>query len=117
MSKNPIDILSAIAQVISDKKGMNILALDVRGLSNISDYLLIAEGNVEIHVRALARAVEEEMRKQGGSPVRTEGEKNGDWAVLDDGSVVVHLFSPGMRERYCLESLWKGSKILDLVFS
>lgn len=114
MNRTPFDTLSTIAQVIFDKKGFNILALDVQGLSNITDFLLIAEANVDRHVASVARAIEEELDAKGESPVHVEGVKTGDWAVLDYGNIVVHIFGPGLRERYSLERLWSESKIVDL---
>lgn len=106
--------LSCIAQVIYDKKGMNILALDVKGISSITDYLIIAEGNVDRHTAAIARAIIEEMRDGNHSLLHVEGLRSGDWVVLDYGAIMVHLFMPGLREKYCLERLWEESKIVDL---
>lgn len=114
MRRTPIENLNAIAQVIYDKKGFNILALDVQGLSSITDYILIAEGNVDRHVSSIARAVCDELHERGEKPVHIEGIANGDWAVLDFGEVMVHIFGPNLRERYCLERLWGESKIVDL---
>ncbi len=114
MSRTPLETLNAIAQVVYDKKGFNILALDVQGLSSITDFLLIAEGNVDRHVSSIARAVIEELDERGENLVHAEGLKTGDWAVLDYGNITVHIFSPGLRERYSLERLWSGSKIVDL---
>ena len=108
-------MLNLIGQVIYDKKGFNILALNVKGLSSITDYILIAEGNIERHGNALARSVMNALKDQGIKPLRTEGVKNGDWIILDYGEVMVHLFStPGLRERYALERLWVKSEIVDL---
>jgi ribosome-associated protein len=112
--KNPFEKLNLIAQVVYDKKGFGILALDVQGLSSITDFLLIAEGNVDRHVSSIARAVIDELRDKGEKPIHTEGVAAGDWAVLDYGDVVIHIFSPGLRERYSLERLWSDSKIVDL---
>lgn len=114
MNKTPLETLNAIAQVIYDKKGFNILALDVRGLSSITDFLLIAEGNVDRHISSIGKAVIEELAERGEDPVHVEGLKTGDWAVLDYSEIVVHIFSPGLRERYSLERLWKMSQIVDL---
>jgi ribosome-associated protein len=114
MRRTPLETLTTIAQVIYDKKGFNILALDVRGFSSITDFLLIAEGNVDRHVSSIARAVVDELGEKGEEPVHAEGVKTGDWAVLDYGTVVVHIFSPLLRERYSLERLWNESKIVDL---
>ena len=114
MDRTPLETLNAIAQVIYDKKGFNILALDVRGLSNITDFLLIAEGNVDRHISSIARAIIDALGIQGEEPVHVEGLATGDWAVLDCGDITVHIFSPGLRERYSLERLWSEGKIVDL---
>ena len=114
MKKNLKSILNLIAQTIYDKKGVNILALDVQGLSNIADYLIIAEGNVDRHVAAIAQSIVDELRKVGENPVHIEGLQSGDWVVLDYAGVMVHLFTPNYRIRYSLEKLWAESKIIDL---
>ena len=114
MSRTSLETLNAIAQVIYDKKGFNILALDVQGLSSITDFLLIAEGNVDRHVSSIGRAVVEGLDEKGETLIYAEGLKTGDWAVLDYGEITVHIFSPGLRQRYSLERLWSDSKIVDL---
>lgn len=114
MSRTPLETLNAIAQVIYDKKGLNILALDVRGLSTLTDFLLIAEGNVDRHVTSMARAVIDDLEPRGEEPLHVEGLSTGDWALLDYGNIMVHIFSPGLRQRYSLERLWNESKIVDL---
>ena len=106
--------LCDIAQVIYDKKGANILALDVQGLSSISDYVLIAEGNVGKHVAAIGSTIVKELKDRNVHPIHVEGFKEGDWVVLDYGEIMVHLFMPGLREKYRLERLWETSKIVDL---
>lgn len=112
MSRSPQDTLNHLAQIIYDKKGFNILALDVQGLSSITDFFLIAEGNVDRHVSSIARAVIDEFGDD--RPLHIEGVKTGDWAVLDYGEVMVHLFAPNYRERYSLEQLWPECKLVDL---
>lgn len=114
MKENPIVMLNTIAQIVYDKKGFNTLALNVQGLSSITDFLLIAEGNVDRHVISMAHAIMKEMTELGEKPLRTEGLKSGDWVVLDYGQVMVHLFTPGLREKYSLERLWEESKIVDV---
>lgn len=114
MENNNLIILNKIAQAIYDKKGFNILALDVRGLSSITDFVVIAEGNVDRHVIAIARAIVHDLQAEGERPYCIEGETEGDWVVVDYSSIMVHLFQPGVREKYQLESLWKEAKIVDL---
>ena len=114
MGRNSLETLNDIAQIIYDKKGSNILALDVRGISSISDYLIIAEGNVDRHVTSMGKAILEDLKQKGEVPVHVEGLQSGDWVVIDFSEVVVHIFTPDLRERYKLERLWEQSKIVDL---
>ncbi|HAB98742.1 MAG TPA: ribosome silencing factor [Parachlamydiales bacterium] len=114
MGKNPLETLREIAQLIYDKKGINILALDVTGLSTITDYLLIAEGHVDRHVSSIGKTIVEEMKKKGEIPLHVEGLQTGDWVVIDFSGIMVHLFMPGYREKFSLEKLWKESKLVDL---
>jgi ribosome-associated protein len=114
MKKNTLDKLNLIAQAIYDKKGMNILALDVEGLSSITDCILIAEGNVDRHVIAIARGIMDILQEQGEKPFHMEGLQTGDWIVLDYAGIMIHLFMPGLREKYALEKLWNDSQIIDL---
>jgi ribosome-associated protein len=110
----PLFYLTSIAQTIFDKKGFNILVLDVRGVSTLTDYVIIAEGNVDKHVSAIADAILERLKREGLSSVRTEGMKEGDWVVVDYFYIMVHLFMPGLREKYQLEQLWKEGHIVDV---
>lgn len=117
MKKDPLLFLNLIGQILFDKKGINILALDVRGISTLTDYFIIGEGNVDKHVTALAKAVMEALKKEGESPIHVEGLESGDWVVIDYLEVVIHLFKPGLREKYRLEELWKNGEVVDLTFN
>jgi ribosome-associated protein len=92
MTKNVLDILNTLAQALYDKKGFNILTLDVRGCSTMTDYYIIAEGNVDRHVRALSQAIRAALSSIGLHPYHVDGEKTGDWIVLDCGDIVIHIF-------------------------
>jgi ribosome-associated protein len=111
---DPIFYLNAIGQAIFDKKGSNILALDVHAISTLTDYVVIAEGNIEKHVAAIAQAIIDRMQQLGQTPVIVEGLKTGDWIVIDYLNIMVHLFMPGLRDKYQLEQLWKEGQIVDL---
>lgn len=108
------EIVSRIAQIIYDKKGFNILALDLSGVSALCDYVVIAEGSIGIHVEAIASAIIENLKELGIYLAHEEGRKTGDWVVLDYSNVMVHLFMPGLREKYQLEKLWPQSRIIEL---
>lgn len=114
MKKSILHSLNGIAQAIYDKKGFNILVLDVTGVSSLSDFVVIAEGNIDRHVKALALAVKKSLDDLGLKPLYVEGERTGDWVVIDCGEVMVHLLVPDFRERYSLEKLWKPSKVVDV---
>lgn len=114
MTINPSDWVQKLAQVVFEKKGENIIAIDVRGISSITDYILIADGNVDRHVIALAKEIEKTMRDLGEKASQIEGVKEGDWVVLDYLQVVVHLFIPEMRQKYQLERLWPDGQVIDL---
>jgi ribosome-associated protein len=106
--------LDSIAQAIYDKKGFNILALDVRGFSTMTDFYLIAEGNIDRHVKALGQTIREVLAASGSKLLHMDGDKTSDWLVLDYGDIVIHLFVPELRDKYALEQLWKEAKIVDL---
>lgn len=109
-----MNALDIVAQTIYDKKGFNILALDIRNISSLTDFVIIAEGNIDRHLKALSLAIKDRSTDFGLKPLYVEGEQSGDWIVLDFGSFVVHLFRSDIREKYALEDLWKEASIVDL---
>lgn len=114
MTTDPLIVLNAIAQAIFDKKGFNILALDIRGVSSLTDFVLIAEGNVDKHVKSIAHAITDRLKEFGVRPYFTQGLSTGDWVVLDYMDIMIHLFMPGLRDKYLLEQLWRDGTIVDL---
>lgn len=121
MSEQPVkeqngaeELLNTIGQAIFDKKGSNIIALDVRGISTMTDFYVIAEGNVERHVKAIHNTILDAMHQKGHRALHVEGVRESDWIVIDFGEIVIHLFTPDMREKYALENLWKEGKIVDV---
>jgi ribosome-associated protein len=108
------DILNKIAQVIYDKKGENIIALDVRGISSITDYMIIATANVERHSQAIAKTIIDELKKIKQRPYFVEGLKDGDWIVIDYSNIMIHIFIPELRSLYALETLFSEAQLIDL---
>ncbi|MBM3194397.1 MAG: ribosome silencing factor [Chlamydiae bacterium] len=109
-----LEKLRLVAQALYDKKGSDILCVDVKAISGLSDYVIIATGNVDKHVKALAREVEDQLRLMKEKPTYSEGYEDGRWIVLDFVGLIVHILLPDTREFYDLEALWKGGKIVDL---
>jgi ribosome-associated protein len=116
-TEKELNELDKVAQIIFDKKGMNILALDVHTFSTLTNYVIIAEGAVDKHVVAIAKTIIAELKELGITPVMVEGLEYGDWVVLDYMQFMVHLFMPGIREKYQLEQLWRAGEIVDLNIS
>lgn len=114
MKQDSIQLLNYVAQALYDKKGFNIIAIDVRSFSSMTDFFLIAEGNVDRHVMALGKTVTELFSEYGQRPIYTEGLKTGDWIVLDYLEIVVHIFTPDMRDKYRLEELWQQGTLVEL---
>ncbi len=114
MKNDPEALIQTLAQIIYDKKGGNILAVDVRDISTMTDYVLIAQGNVERHVIAIAKTIIETLKEAGEQPVYVEGLNTGDWIVIDYYQIIIYLFIPALREKYHLEQLWSEGKIIDL---
>ena len=95
-----------ICNTLLEHKAEDVVSIDVRGKTEVADYYVIAGGRSMTHTRALIDHVEEEMDKIGIAPVRREGVREGRWAVLDYGDVIVHIFNDETRLFYHLESLW-----------
>lgn len=113
MQKDPKKVLQKVVQAIFDKKGTNILALDVKGISSLTDYVVIAEGSVDRHVKALAQEVLKILAEAEDLPIHVEGLQVGDWIVIDGSDYMIHLFMPGIRDKYSLEELFRKGKILE----
>ena len=101
------EMVTKIANILYDKKAQNIVALNVKDLTVITDCMLIATVRSTIQVRTLADEVEERMTEQGFEPIRKEGVQEGRWVVLDYGEVLVHIFHQEERDFYRLDKLWE----------
>ena len=86
------ELVTQIANILYEKKAQNIVALNVKDLTIITDCMLIATGRSTIQVRTLADEVEEKLTEMGLDPIRKEGHQEGRWIVLDYGEVLVHIF-------------------------
>ena len=94
-----------------NKKAENIVILDVRKLSSVTDYFVIASGTSEPHLRAIVDEITEKLREEHGlRTIRTDGTVRGAWVVLDFFDVIVHVMRQDAREHYDLESLWGDAK-------
>ena len=99
-------LLDLALGALSDKKGGHIVSLDVRGMTTVTDYMIIADGASSRHVKSLAEGVIEKAKQAGVKPLGVEGERAAEWILVDLDDVVVHIMSPQTRAFYQLERLW-----------
>ncbi len=88
------------------------MVLDLRGITIVADYFVIATGTTERQLNALMDALVEQLDAEGAPVLRTEGTPESGWVLVDFGGVIVHLFSPLRRSFYRLEQLWSGAKVV-----
>jgi len=100
-------LLSIANTALEDMKARDVELIDVQGNSSVTDFMLIASGTSRRHVLSIASEVTEKVKEQGVLPIGTEGERDGDWVLVDLGSVVVHVMMPDARDFYALEKLWR----------
>jgi ribosome silencing factor RsfS/YbeB/iojap len=99
---------NAVTTALEDMKAVNVRVLDVRGLTDIADTMVIASGNSDRHVRSIAERVVENAKAVGFRPLGTEGARDGEWVLVDLQDLIVHVMLPRVREFYGLERLWEG---------
>lgn len=103
---SPEEMAVAAAEAIDDKRGADVVILDVGELLRIADVFVIATGTSKRQIQSLAEEVEDQLTLYDRKPLRVEGKDHGDWVLVDYGDLVVHLFQPESRKFYSLERLW-----------
>jgi ribosome silencing factor RsfS/YbeB/iojap len=95
-----------VIEALSDMKALEVKLLDVRGLTDIADFMVIASGTSDRHVRSVAQRIVEKAKQAGFRPHGIEGQQDGDWVLIDLSEMIVHVMLPRVREFYGLEKLW-----------
>ncbi len=103
-----------VVEALEEVKARDIVKLDVRKLTTVTDYMIVASGTSNRHVKALADAVAEKSRRAGQRPLGIEGENGSEWVLLDLQDTLVHVMLPRVREFYNLEKLWSLSPASDM---
>jgi ribosome-associated protein len=106
----PETMKKAAVAALEDIKASDIVVLNVKKLTSMADYMIIASGESSRQVKALARNVADKLREAGAEVVGVEGEDSGEWVLVDLGHVIVHVMHPAVREYYNLEELWTAPK-------
>lgn len=101
-------ICSAAVEALEDIKAEDITVMDVRGLSSLFDYIVVASAESTRQTRAFASNMRDKLRSIGADIIGIEGEDSGEWVLVDIGDVVVHVMQPAVRAHYNLEQLWGG---------
>jgi ribosome-associated protein len=96
-----------VLAALDDMKAVNVKLLDVRALTDITDAMIVASGNSDRHVRAIADRVLEKAREAGRRPLGVEGTRDNEWVLVDLQDVLVHVMLPRVREFYAIEQLWE----------
>lgn len=107
----PKNIARAACKYALDKSGLDIRIIDLKGFSDVADYFVICSGSVDIHVKAIADNIVDKLKERGIRVWHKEGYQALNWVLLDYVTVVVHIFQPGIRERYALEKLWGDAPV------
>jgi ribosome-associated protein len=98
-----------VVSALEDIKGKDIVVINTAKLSSMFDCIVVATGDSNRQVKALARNVHEKVREAGGAVLSVEGEETGEWVLVDLGDIVVHVMQPSVRLYYNLEELWKST--------
>ena len=106
MELDGLQIAEIGAEAALDRRANEVVVLDLRGLSSVTDFFVICSGNSETHVEGIAGGIEEKLGEQDAKPWHREGGRGSTWILLDYIDVIVHIFTEEAREFYGLERLW-----------
>lgn len=99
-------ILAAVLASLNDDKAEDIVQIDLRGQSEIGDYMIVCSGRSTRQVSAISEKLKDKLKAELGVLSKLEGQGTGDWVLIDTGDVIVHVFRPEVRDFYQLEKMW-----------
>jgi len=109
-----LNTVKKMVSVLDERLAKNIKVIDIRGLSIMTDYFVVATAGNTNHIHALADYLEDEMTKIDMHYSHMEGFKSGNWILMDYGDIVVHIFDEASREFYDLERIWRDGKLIEM---
>ena len=110
----PADELRSVAEAALERNARDAMILDLRGLSDVTDFFVIATGDSDTHARAISENILDRTRTDGFRPVGVEGLSGGRWVLIDYIGLIVHVFLREVREFYQLERLWGDAPLFEL---
>lgn len=103
---SPLELARMAGRLALEKKGFDVRILKLKEISSVCDYFLIVSGEADLHVKAIADAIELGLKEAGERPAHLEGKDEGNWVLLDYLDVIIHVFREPTRQFYALEKLW-----------
>ncbi|MFN4192709.1 MAG: ribosome silencing factor [Tabrizicola sp.] len=100
------DVLALVLKSVDDDKAEDIVQIDLRGRSDVADYMVICSGRSSRQVASISEKLADRLKQEMRISVRMEGKETGDWVLIDAGDVIVHVFRPEVRDFYQLEKMW-----------
>ena len=110
-------ILALVQHALEDMKATNIRVIDVRGINDIADAMVVACGTSDRHVKSIADNVVRKAKESGVRPYGVEGDREGEWVLVDLPDVLVHVMLPRVREHYALEQLWESATQVEVALA
>lgn len=104
--------ISTIIDAIENKKGTDITVIDLKGISGLTDYFVIATGSSEPNIKAIADEVDDKMEEAGRKRIGIEGYSEAKWILLDYGDIIIHVFHKDTRDFYSLDQMWNHAKTI-----
>jgi len=108
------DLAQRAAAIALDNKANDVVVLSLKGVSDMTDFFVIASGTSDTHVRSLGEHIQEGLKRDGTVAHHVEGTQQGRWVLLDYVDFVVHLFHPSLRDFYQLERLWSDAEVVPI---
>ena len=110
---NTAELCKIAVEALEDRKAEDVKVIDIREISPIADYFIIANGTNQNQIQAMRDAADEALYKAGLTVKQVEGNQNSTWILMDYGDIIIHVFDEGNRLFYDLERIWRDGKVLD----
>jgi ribosome-associated protein len=114
MDISPLELVKKSIKILDAKKADELVAIEVTNVTILADYFIICSASSTTQLKALADELEFKLKEEGITPLRTEGQKDAGWIILDYGAVIMHIFYREQREFYDLERLWADGVKMDI---